>query len=132
MSLPNDIQAIPRLLGSAVEQLAKLVQNEANLARAELGQKFGQAKLGVAYLAGATIFAIPALGIMLVALALWMAAAFHLSPPAAHLIAGALAAAVALALGMTGLSYLKTENLTPSVTLREVERDIQTAKELAR
>jgi hypothetical protein len=30
------------------------------------------------------------------------------------------------------MSYLKPENLKPQVTLREVERDVATAKELAR
>jgi hypothetical protein len=132
MSLSNDMQMIPRLFGNAVEQLAKLVQNEANLARAEIGQKFAQVKLGATYLAGAAIFAIPALVVLLIALAIWLTTAFALAPATGYLIAGALGAIVALVLGLTGMSHLKPENLAPTVTMREVERDIQTAKELAR
>jgi len=132
MSLSNDMQAIPRLFGNAVEQLGKLVQNEANLARAEIGQKLGQAKLGATYLAVAGIFAIPALVVLFIALAIWLSTAFALTPVTGYVIAGALGAAIALVLALTGMSHLKPENLTPTVTLREVERDIQTAKELAR
>ena len=43
MSLSDDFNAIPKLFGDAVEQLAKLVQNEVQLARAELSQKITQA-----------------------------------------------------------------------------------------
>jgi hypothetical protein len=132
MSLSSDIQAIPRLFADAVEQLAKLVQNEAQLARAEIGQKFGQAKLGAAYLAAAAILAIPAVAVLLIALALWLSTAFALNPATGYLIAGAVGVVVALVLGLTGMSYLKPDNLTPKVTIRAVERDIQTAKELAR
>ena len=46
MSLSEDFNAIPKLFGDAVEQLGKLVQNEAQLARAELSQKITQAGIG--------------------------------------------------------------------------------------
>ena len=132
MSLSNDIHAISSLLGDAVQQLGKLVQNEAQLARAEIGHKLGQAKLGAAYLAGAAILAIPALVVLLIALALWLSTAFVLAPATGYFIAGAAGAVVALVLGLTGMSHLKPDNLTPKVTMHEVERDIQTAKVLAR
>ena len=132
MSLSNDINAIPRLLGDAVEQLGKLVQNEAQLARAEISAKVTQAGIGAAYLAGAAMLVIPVLVVLLIALALWLSGAFALSAAASYAIAGAIGAVVAGALGLMGMSYLKPDNLTPKVTMRQVERDIQTAKELAR
>lgn len=132
MSLSNDIHAIPGLVGDAVEQLAKLVQNEAQLARAEISQKVTQAGIGAAYLAGAAILAIPVLVVLLIALALWVSSAFALAPAAGYLIAGAVGGIAALGLGLAGMSYLKPENLTPKVTMRQVERDMQTAKELVR
>ena len=61
MGLSDDLHSIPRLVGDAVEQLAKLVQNEAQLARTELSEKLAQAGTGAAYLAAAGIFAIPVL-----------------------------------------------------------------------
>jgi hypothetical protein len=131
MSLSGDLNSIPRLFGDAVEQLGKLVQNEVQLARAEVSQKIGQAGIGIAYVAGAGVLAIPVLVVALIALALWLTQ-FGLSPVVAHLAAAGLGAVISLLLAMVGLSRLKPENLKPKVTIRQVERDVATAKELAR
>jgi hypothetical protein len=88
MALSNDLNAIPRLFGDAVEQLGKLVQNEVQLARAELGQKMTQVGVGAAYVAGAAILSIPVLVVLLIALALWLSQ-LGLSPILAHLAAAA-------------------------------------------
>jgi uncharacterized membrane protein YqjE len=132
MSVSEDLHAIPRLLGDAMEQVGKLIQNEAQLARAEVGEKVRQAGIGAAFLAGAAVLAIPVLVVLLTALALWLSSAFALTPPMAYLLAGAAGAVVAIVLGVTGMRFLKTENLAPTVTMHELERDVQTAKELAR
>jgi uncharacterized membrane protein YgcG len=131
MSLSDDVHVIPKLFGDAVEQLGKLVQNEANLARAEMSQKVAQAGRGAAYLAGAAMLAIPVLVLMLMALAIWLTQA-GLSPVAAHLVSAACGAAGCAILAMVGVSYLKAENLKPKVTMQQVKRDMKTAKELAR
>ena len=131
MALSEDIDAIPRLLGNAVEQLGRLVQNETQLAKAELSQKITQAGIGAAYVGGAAILCIPVLVVFLIALALWLTER-GLSPVAAHLAAAGLGAIICVILGLAGLSYLKPENLKPEATLREVRRDVATAKELAR
>jgi uncharacterized membrane protein YgcG len=131
MSLSEDLHAIPRLFGDAVEQLGKLVQNEAQLARAEMSQKIAQAGIGVAYVGAAAILCVPVLVVLLLALALWLAE-LGLSPPAAHLVAAACGAMACAILGLTGVKYLKPDNLKPKVTIQQVERDVATAKELAR
>jgi hypothetical protein len=131
MSLSDDLHTIPRLFGDAVEQLRKLVQNEAQLARAEISQKIAQAGIGAAYVIGAAILGIPVLVVLLIALALWLGE-LGLSPPLAHLAAAACGAAISAVLAVIGMSYLKPEDLKPKVTIRQVERDIATAKELAR
>ena len=131
MSLSDDLHTIPQLFGDAVEQLGKLVQNEAQLARAEISQKIAQAGIGAAYVIGAAILGIPVLVVLLIALALWLGQ-LGLSPPLAHLAAAACGAAISIVLAVIGMSYLKPENLKPKVTIRQVERDIATAKELAR
>jgi hypothetical protein len=131
-NISNDIHTIPRLVGDAVEQIGKLVQNEAQLARAELSQKLTQAGLGVAYLAGAGVIAIPVFVVLLIALALWLSTAFGWSPAAGYLAAGAIGAVIAAALALAGLSYLKSDNLKPKATIRQVQRDIAAAKEMAR
>jgi hypothetical protein len=131
MSLSRDLNDIPSLFGDAVEQLGKLVQNEAQLARAELSQKITQAGIGAAYVAGAGILAVPVLVVLLIALALGLTQ-LGLSPAAAHLIAAGAGALVSGILAMVGISYLKPENLKPKVTLQQVGRDVETAKEMAR
>ena len=131
MALSNDLNAIPRLFGDAVEQLGKLVQNEVQLARAEISQKVTQASIGAAYVAGAAILSIPVLVVLLIALALGLTQS-GLSPVVAHLAAAACGAAISAILAMVGMSYLKPENLKPKVTMQQVERDVETAKEMAR
>ena len=131
MALSNDLNAIPRLFGDAVEQLGKLVQNEVQLARAELAQKMTQASIGAAYVTGAAILSIPVLVVLLIAMALWLTQ-LGLSPVVAHLAAAACGAVISVIMAMVGMSHLKPENLKPKVTMQQVERDITTAKEMAR
>jgi hypothetical protein len=131
MSLSEDLHAIPRLFGDAVEQLGKLVQNEAELARAEMSQKITQAGIGIAFVGGAAILCVPVLVVLLLALALWLAG-LGLSPPLAHLAAAGCGALVCAVLALVGAQYLKPDNLKPKVTIQQVERDVATAKELAR
>jgi len=131
MSLSQDINAIPRLFGNAVEQLGKLVQNEAQLAKAELSQKMTQAAVGAAYIAGAAVLCIPVVMLLLIAFALWLVQ-LGWSPVAAHLAAAGCGAIVCALLAMIGRSYLKPEELKPRVTIQQVERDVATAKEMVR
>lgn len=131
MSLSNDYRSISALFGDAIEQLGKLVQNEAQLARAEISEKVAQAGMGVAYVAAAGILMIPVLVVLLIALALWLNQ-MGMSPISAHLIAAAIGAGVSLVLGVVGLNRLKPEKLKPTVTIQQVERDMAAAKELAK
>lgn len=131
MAISEDIHAIPRLFGDAVEQLGKLVQNEAQLAKAELAEKITQAGIGAAYIGAAAILGIPVLVLLLISLALFLVQA-GLSPPVAHLAAAGCGAVICGILAMMGLSYLKAEQLKPKVTIRQIKSDVATAKELAR
>jgi uncharacterized membrane protein YgcG len=131
MSLSDDIHQIPRLFGDAIEQLGKLVQNEANIARAEMSQKVAQAAMGVAYLVGAAILAIPVLVLLLMALAIWLTQ-LGLSPITAHLVSAACETVGSAILVIVGMGYLKIENLKPKITLHEVKRNVTAAKEMAR
>jgi hypothetical protein len=131
MPLAKDLHTIPALFGDAIEQLGKLVSNEVQLARAELSEKVAQAGMGVAYVAAAGVLMIPVLVILLIALALWLTQ-MGLSPVVSHLVAAAIGAAVSVVLGLVGLNRLKPENLTPTVTIQQVERDVAAVKEIAR
>jgi putative superfamily III holin-X len=131
MALSDDLNTIPQLFGDAVEQLGKLVQNEAQLAKAELSQKITQAGIGAVYIGAAAILCIPVLVLLLIALALWLTQ-LGLPSVAAHLASSAIGALICGILTLTGMSYLRPEKLIPKVTMREVERDVATAKELTR
>ena len=131
MSLSSDIGSIPELFGDAIEQLGKLVQNEVQLARAEISQKMTQAGRGAAYIAAAAILAIPVLVMLLITLALWLNQ-MGLSPVLSHLTAAAAGALASVVLGVMGTSYLKPEKLTPNVTIGQVKRDVAAAKDMAR
>jgi len=131
MALSEDLNAIPRLFGDAVEKLGKLVQNEAQLAKAELFQKITRAGIGAAFIGGAAIFLIPVLALVLMALALWFMQ-MGISPPTAHLAAAGCGAVICGILALVGISYLKPEQLRPKVTIQQVERDVATVKEFMR
>jgi hypothetical protein len=131
MAISEDIHAIPKLFGDAVVQLGKLVQNEAQLAKAELTEKIIQAGIGAAYIGAAAILCIPVLVLLLISLALGLVQA-GLSPAVAHLASAGCGAVICGILAMMGLSYFKAEQLKPKVTIRQIERDVATAKELAR
>ena len=129
--LHNDARSISRLFGDAFEQLSQLVQTEIRLARAELADKAAQAGVGVGLLFGGLLFMVPALVLFLIALALFLTGR-GMSPVAAHLLAGLAGAAISGLLIMAGLARLKPSSLTPDTTIRQIQKDIAAAKEIAR
>ena len=131
MPLAKDMHTIPALFGDAIEQLGKLVHNEVQLARAEISEKVAHAGMGVAYVAAAGMLMIPVLVVLLISLALWLSQ-MGLSPVGSHLVAAAIGAGVSIVLGVVGMNRLRPENLTPTVTIQQVEQDVAAAKEIAR
>jgi hypothetical protein len=124
-------RSIPELFSDALGQLAKLVGNEFDLARAEISEKANQAGRAAALIgAGAVIF-IPALVLVLFAIA---TALIHsgISDSVAYLITGIGAALLAGALVGVGLSRLSGDALKPEVTLDQMQRDKIAAKEMVR
>lgn len=128
--IAEDVRSISRLFGDALENLSKLMRTEIQLARAEISEKASQAAVGAGMLIGALFLLTPALVLFLMALAIWLVQ-LGLSPVLAHLIAGCVALIAAAALAFVGLSRLKPSALTPEVTIREVNKDIAAAKEMA-
>jgi hypothetical protein len=130
MSSPNN-RSIPDLVSDAFAQLAKLVGNEFDLARAELADKAAQVGRAAALIGAGAIILIPALVLLLFAVA---AALIHggFSQPVAYLITAVGAALVSAALIMTGMNRLSGDALKPSVTLDQVQRDKVAVKEMVR
>jgi hypothetical protein len=124
-------RSIPKLFSDAFAQLAKLIGNEFDLAKAELSEKAGQMGRGVAMIAAGAIVMIPALVVLLLAAASALTHA-GLSEPIAYLVVGAAAAATAGAMVLVGTNRLSTDTLKPVVTIDQLQRDAAAAKEMVR
>jgi Putative Actinobacterial Holin-X, holin superfamily III len=127
----QDRRSIPELLSDAVSQLAKLVGNEFELARAELSEKASQVGRAVAMIGAGAVILMPALVLLLFAVSAALIRG-GLSEPIAYLLTGAGAALVSAALIGIGLSRLSGDALKPSMTLEQVQRDKIAAREMVR
>jgi hypothetical protein len=130
MSSPGS-RSIPDLVSDAFAQLAKLVANEFDLARAELADKASQVGRAAALIGAGAVILMPALVLLLFAVAAALIRG-GLSEPVSYLITGAGAALVSAALIATGLNRLSGDALKPSVTLDQVQRDKVAVKEMVR
>jgi uncharacterized membrane protein YgcG len=124
-------RSIPELFSDAVGQLAKLVGNEFELARAELSEKANQVGRAAAMIGAGAVILMPALVLLLFALAAALIRG-GFSEPVAYLMTGAGATLVAAALIGIGMSRLSGDALKPSVTLDQMQRDKCAAKEMVR
>jgi uncharacterized membrane protein YqjE len=124
----NDSRSISELFGDALSQFSKLVRNEMQLARAEISMKVGQTTTAVGWLAGAAVFLIPTLVLLLISLATWLVE-IGMRPSLAHLLAGLVGLSVFTLLGGIGLNRLKTNSLVPKRTLDQLQQDAAAARE---
>jgi hypothetical protein len=124
-------RSIAELFSDAFAQLANLIGNEFDLARAELSDKAGQMGRGIAMIAAGAIIMIPALVVLLLSAASSLMHA-GLSEPIAYLLAGVAAVAVAGALIAVGVNRMSGDALKPAVTLEQLQRDKAAAKEMVR
>jgi uncharacterized membrane protein YraQ (UPF0718 family) len=132
MSLFDRSRSLSRLLGDGVERLGALLQNEVQLAQAELSEKVADAGRGVTYLAATALFLIPAITLLLTAFALWLKEVSGISFALSFLIAALLGAVIGVICASAGLKYLRPQNLKPAVTLEQIKRDVAAAKEITK
>jgi hypothetical protein len=138
MSVQNDLktskeelQTVAALTSAALSQFAKLFQNEVDLAKAELGEKFSKIGGATVYIGAGAVFVIPALVMALFALAAAMIAGGW-SQPISYLMAAVIAAAIAGILCLVGFKRLEAGNLVPRETVRQLEKDKDTVKGMVR
>jgi uncharacterized membrane protein YqjE len=122
-------RSISELLSEVLGQLAKLIGNEFDLAKAELSSKATQVGRGVVMIGVGAVFMIPALIMLLMAAA---AALMHAgySDPVAYLLTGGVAILIAAVLVGVGISRLSGDALKPSMTLEQLQHDKVAAKEM--
>jgi uncharacterized membrane protein YqjE len=124
----NDTRPVSELFADALSQFSKLIRNELQLARAEISLKVGQTMMAVALLAGAAIFLIATLVLLLMALAVWLIE-IGMRPSVSHLIAGGAGLLLVAILGGMGVNRLKTTSLVPNRTLDQLHQDAAAARE---
>ena len=127
----SDLQTVAALTSAAISQCAKLFQNEVDLAKAEVGEKFSRIGGAIACIGAGAILVIPALVMALFALAAAMITGGW-SEPISYFIAAVVAAAIAGILFIVGLKRLDTSNLAPRETVRQLEKDKDTLKGMIR
>jgi hypothetical protein len=130
MNSPTN-RSIPELFSDALAQFAKLIGNEFDLARAEISEKANQAGRAAAMIGAGAVIMIPALVLILFAIAAALIRG-GFSDPVAYLISGVGAAVIAALLMVVGMNRLSGEAMKPSVTLDQVRRDKLAAKEMVR
>lgn len=126
---PRTERSIPELLSDVLSQLAKLIGNEFDLAKAELSSKASQVTRAVAMIGAGAVIMIPALVLLLLAAA---AALMHagFSDPVAYLLTGGGAVLIAAILIGVGISRMSGDALKPAMTLEQLQRDKAAAKEM--
>jgi hypothetical protein len=127
MSTQSDLRDLSGLLGDVLSQFANLVQNEVDLAKAELGEKVQQIGGAVSFIAAGAILVMPALVMALFALSAALIAAGW-SPPVSYLTSAIIAAVLAAVLLAMGINRLDARNLAPRETMRQLEKDEDTVK----
>jgi drug/metabolite transporter (DMT)-like permease len=125
------MRSVTELLGDLASQVSALFRKEIQLARAEVGEKIGEAGSSVGFLAAGGIMALAALIVLLFALVTGLVE-MGLEAWLAGLIVGVVVALAGYALLRTGLSRLKASNLTPRRTAEQLSRDAAAAKETVR
>ena len=131
MTTQSDLRVISGLLGEALSQFAKLFQNEVDLAKAELGEKVQQVGGAMGFIAAGAVLVIPALVMALFALSAALIEAGW-SQPISYLAAAVIAAALAGVLVAVGINRLDARHLAPRETMRQLEKDKDTVKEMVR
>lgn len=131
MTIKEEISSIPPLLGDALSQFAKLFQIEVDLAKAELTEKAQKLAMAVAMLAVGAVLVIPALTMLLFALASGLIAAGW-SAPVSYLVAAIVAFIIAAIFFYIGINRLDAKTMVPKETISQLEKDKDTIKRAVR
>lgn len=124
-------RSIPTLVSDVFGQLAKLISNEFDLAKAELSDKAGQVARASAMIGVGALLMLPAIVMLLFAVAAGLIHA-GLSVPVAYLLTGFGTAAIAGSLVAVGAKKLSGDALKPKIMIEQLQRDKAAAQEMVR
>ncbi len=130
MAMANNYnRSVPDIIADVLQQLTSLFRKEMQLARTEVSEKVGQAIGGVVMVLIGAVMLIPALVILLQAVAAAITELGGLESYWASAIVGGATLAIGVVLALIGVNRLKAENLTPKRTLEQFQRDAAIARE---
>jgi hypothetical protein len=119
--------ALPQAISDVVADLADLFQKEMRLARAELSAKLNTKLMAGAWFSAAGFLALVA-ALLVVQAIVFAIASFGLAMHWSCLIVAVVLAALAAAFFFKGRENAK-EEITPTRTINQIQRDISTVKE---
>ena len=125
--MTRDNPSVSGLLTEAFNQLSALLRSEVNLVQAEMTAKAKSAAVGVGLIAGAALLLLPALVLLLVALAALLTD-LGVPEPLSDLLSAIVGFAVSGALAAIGLRRLRADTLAPPRTIVQLQRDASAAK----
>ncbi|HEX2138489.1 MAG TPA: phage holin family protein [Woeseiaceae bacterium] len=129
MTIAHNYQrTVPEIVSDVLSQVTRLFRKEMQLARTEVTEKVGRAVSGIVMLLIGAVLLIPALVILLMA---GVAALVETGMEAhwASLIVGGATLLIGAILALVGMSRLKAENLAPTRTIEQLQRDAAVARE---
>ena len=125
---PVRSQSPASLAADALRISSDLVRKEVSLAKAELRQNLNRAGTGLGMIVAAAVLGIVTLNVLTVALVAALAET-DLGPIWSAVIVGVVLAILAYVLLRKGMADLKPENLMPTRTVENVQRDASAVKE---
>jgi len=130
MSL-HDTRSLPELLSTLVGEMSTLFRQEIRLAKTETSENIGKMTGAMAMLAAAAVLMIPAIVVLLQAIAAFLVAQ-GLQQHWALLAVSLVVLLVGVILLSVGLGRLKAAHIAPDRTLEQVRRDALVAREQIR
>ena len=128
MNDPKGPRSASELFSTALGQFSHLVRTEFQLARSEIAAKVAGTGVAIGYLVGAALLTIPAVVLLLMALAAFLVE-IGMGVVAADLCSGAFALLISALVGGIGFSKLKPATLFPARTVNQLQRDSTAIKE---
>lgn len=127
-----DTRTVPQLLDTAVRQASNLIRDEFALARAEIAEKMEMMTRGATLIGIGAMLVLPALVMILLAIASLLVEEGGLEAWMANLLTGAAALVLGGILAWVGASRFAAKHLAPRETIEEIRRDRAAVREMAR
>ena len=129
MSISASHKTTPEIANDVLSDVTLLLKTEGELARSEVKQNIKQAVAGIASLVVAGAILLAGLTVLLFALGTGFIDWFGLAPVLAYALAGIIGLAIGGVLVTTAKAALSAENIAPTRTAKNLQKDVRVAKE---